>query len=317
MENSRNKKNTDLVPSLMEWAYMGDYRKAISDLKELALKERWHYKKPDPNYPNPILSKYLKYTFFRLLKEGNISYTNKYAAFNTGLVNKLYEPIYALFEKNRQPDKQEWYFKDFCLAGQGPSGKLLTSNFNPLPVRAHYFKNPSDLIYDCNASSPQLDWEHIILDNIDRLPLDLLKEHTPSSFSLQDTTQMDVSEKKKYYSLLRDTIKGDDRKFRSIKNCFEESLKLALKRVAWNFKTAIPMYYPTKNLMSLLLPLSLLNDERIDLALVIEKTNSGNYLGHTILPLDWAYSNARLITRPDSDWLAAEIIEEINDIDKE
>ena len=92
---------------------------------------------------------------------------------------------------------------------------------------------------------------------------------------------------------------------------------MALKRVAWNFKTAIPMYFPTKNIMSLLLPLSLLNDECIDLALVVEKTNSGNYLGHTILPLDWAYCNARLITRPDSDWLATEVIEGSNDIDEE
>jgi hypothetical protein len=61
--------------------------------------------------------------------------------------------------------------------------------------------------------------------------------------------------------------------------------------------------------MSLLLPLSLIDDELIDLALVTEKTKSGSYLGHTILPLGWAYSNARLITRPDSDWLVAEKIE--------
>lgn len=317
MENSNNKKNTGVAPNLMEWAYMGDYRKVISDLKDLALEERWYYKRQDPNYPNPILSKYLKYTFSRLSKENGISYADKYAAFNTGLVNKLYEPIYALFEKNRHPDKQEWYFKDFCLAGQDTLGKLLTSNFNPLPVRAHYFENPADLIYDCNASSPQLDWEHIILDHVERLPVDLLKEHTPNSFSLQDTTSMDVLKKKEYYVSLRNAIKKDDRKFRSIKNCFEESLKLALKRVAWNFKTAIPMYFPTKNIMSLLLPLSLLNDECIDLALVVEKTNSGNYLGHTILPLDWAYCNARLITRPDSDWLATEVIEGSNDIDEE
>ena len=69
------------------------------------------------------------------------------------------------------------------------------------------------------------------------------------------------------------------------------------------------MYYPSNNKMSLLLPLSLIDDDIIDLALVTEKTQSGNYLGHTILPLDWAYSNARLITRPDSDWLVADTIE--------
>ena len=75
------------------------------------------------------------------------------------------------------------------------------------------------------------------------------------------------------------------------------------------------MYYPSNNKMSLLLPLSLIDDEVIDLALVTERTPSGNYLGHTILPLDWAYSNARLITRPDSDWLVADKIETVDDID--
>ncbi|MCH8297896.1 MAG: DUF3825 domain-containing protein [Chloroflexi bacterium] len=44
------------------------------------------------------------------------------------------------------------------------------------------------------------------------------------------------------------------------------------------------------------------------MALPVEKTISGNYLGHTVLPLDWAYKNARLICRPDSDWLVPETI---------
>jgi len=39
-------------------------------------------------------------------------------------------------------------------------------------------------------------------------------------------------------------------------------------------------------------------EECVDMALAVEKTPSGNYLGHTALPLDWAYTNARLICRP-------------------
>ena len=120
---------------------------------------------------------------------------------------------------------------------------------------------------------------------------------------------METVEKKQYYESLAKAIQNDSKKFRAIKNRFSDSLDLALKRVEWNFKTAIPMYYPSNNKMSLLLPLSLLDDDVIDLALVTERTKSGNYLGHTILPLDWAYSNARLITRPDSDWLVADKIE--------
>lgn len=57
----------------------------------------------------------------------------------------------------------------------------------------------------------------------------------------------------------------------------------------------------------------LVSDEQVDMALAVEKTPSGNYIGHTALPLDWAYKNARLICRPDSDWLVPEEIIEGSD----
>jgi hypothetical protein len=312
-------KYAETIPhKLMQWAWLSDFRQAISDLKNMALKERWHYKSQNPAYPFPILSKYLTYTFFRLSKEQKkIKTTDQYAAFNTGLVNNLYEPIYALFEKNRIQGKQEWYFHEFCIPGVGKGGKILVSNFNPLPERARYYNNPSDLIYDTNAPEPQLNWNHIILDNVSRLPIDFLEENKPAGFLFRDTSTMNTIERTQYYSELSSAIENDSRKFRAIKNRFSDSLNLALKRVEWNFKTAIPMYYPSSNKMSLLLPLSLMDDEIIDIALITEKTQSGNYLGHTILPLAWAYSNARLVTRPDSDWLVADKIETSESIDED
>ena len=67
----------------------------------------------------------------------------------------------------------------------------------------------------------------------------------------------------------------------------------------------------------LLLPVCLLSDDKVDLALAVEKTASGSYLGHTMLPLDWAYKNARLVCRPDSDWLAPKEISPEADEDEE
>ena len=95
----------------------------------------------------------------------------------------------------------------------------------------------------------------------------------------------------------------DNRTYRRIINRVKDAVDLSIKRVSWNFKTAIPQYYPRVARLQLLLPLCLVSDERVDLALAVEKTPSGSYLGHTVLPLDWAYTNARLICRPGSDWL--------------
>lgn len=92
-------------------------------------------------------------------------------------------------------------------------------------------------------------------------------------------------------------------------NRLRDAVDVSIKRVEWNFKTAIPTYYPRVRKVQLLLPVCLVSDETVDLALAVEKTASGSYLGHTALPLDWAYKNARLVCRPDSDWLAPDQID--------
>ena len=55
------------------------------------------------------------------------------------------------------------------------------------------------------------------------------------------------------------------------------------------------------------MPLCLISEDHVDLALVLSKAKGG-YLAHTIFPLDWAYKHSRLITRPDSDWLRPECL---------
>ena len=93
---------------------------------------------------------------------------------------------------------------------------------------------------------------------------------------------------------------------------FKNALDIALSRVAWNYKTAIPVYYVTDHKLSLLLPLALEKKGVIDVALVCEHkldeaSGVNNYVGRTIFTLQMAYNNARLITRPDSDWLMADM----------
>lgn len=303
--------------ALTDWAYLGHYQTTISKLKELALDETWHYKDFQEDYPYPILVNYLHYTFYKLTHEKEkILYGDNFAAFNTGLVDKRYEPIYALFIKSNDYT-QEWKLFDFCIAGEGPAGKNLIRYFDEKPKRAHYFDNVSDMLYDTRCDKPTMDIKHIILDNVSRLPKNFIYENKPDDFELKNPDILSYSDRLTYYSNLASAIEKDTKTYRNMTNRFKDALELAIKRVEWNFKTAIPMYFPTQNKMTLLLPLSLVDDELVDIALVVEKTKSNNYLGHTILPLSWAYSNARLVARPDSDWLVADKIEtEIQDDDE-
>jgi hypothetical protein len=302
--------------ALPAWAWLRTFQQTLPELADLALEESWEFRhsQPNPERPHPILLSYLKYTFYRLKLEGKISVAHdggkSFAAFNTGLVDKRYEPIFALFRPNESNYPQPWQLSSFCIAAEDLDGKTLVRHFNPLPEPPHYFDTFSDVLYDVRASEPQLDWEHIILENIDRIPETLLQENCPPGFDLQDVLHAELFDRQQYYTALRGAVKGHAATYRGITNRMKDALQLSLKRVRWNFKTAIPQYFPKRNRISLLLPLALITDEKVDRALVVERTTSGNYLGHTILPLDWAYSNARLVCRPDSDWLSVQDIQE-------
>lgn len=74
----------------------------------------------------------------------------------------------------------------------------------------------------------------------------------------------------------------------------------SIKRVISNYKLAVPQYYEGK--IQLLIPLFFEDDNKPELALVVTKKD-GYYQGHTCLTLEMAYNNARLIAKPESNWL--------------
>lgn len=297
---------------LLNWAYLGYLPVTLTDLSQMALQERWEFRdtEPDPEKPLPILHSYLIHTFGRLALEKKVLVNQEVglAAFDTGLVDPRYERIHALFEPNSIGREQQWKLKGFCVAGEGLLGQSLVRYFNPLPSPPHYFDEPSDLLYDVRVGKPELDWSHVVIERIGRYPREFLADHVPPGFELQDTDELARDDRLKHWRDLGQAIEDDARTYRTIMNRVRDAVNLSLKRVSWNFKTAVPQYYPLVRRLQLLLPLCLVCDDKVDLALAVEKTVSGSYLGHTVLPLDWAYKNARLICRPDSDWLEPESI---------
>lgn len=300
--------NKEEMIHLTQWANINQ-KSAIETLKNIALPERWTYSVEDENYPSPILAKYLKWTFVKLMKEDKILYSNDYASFNTGLVDKFYKPIYAVFDKNKFK-KQPWHFIDFCVAGSSTvAARKLTDNFSHLPERASYIQNYDDVIYDTSLPV-DVNWEHIILENIDRMPTELIRQVCFGSFDVLDPSQINDNDKERYYNELRNVLESNPMRLSIISSMMDMAVETAKHRVAWNYKTAIPVYYPTDDSVHLILPLALnINEpEEISIALVMTKTPSGRYRAVTIFTLDMAYSNARLVTKPSSDWLIAESI---------
>lgn len=208
---SNFKKNTnsnkDELILLTQWANINQ-KSAIETLKNMALSERWTYSIENENYPSPILAKYLKWTFVKLMRENKILYSNEYAAFNTGLVDKFYKPIYAVFDKNKY-NKQPWHFIDFCVAGSSTiAARRLTENFSQLPERASYIQNYDDVIYDTSLPV-DVNWEHIILENIERMPIELLRQVCLGTFDVLDPSQLNECDKSHYYKELRNVLEAN------------------------------------------------------------------------------------------------------------
>lgn len=253
----------------------------LDDLAAIAQPENWD---DEGSGRQPILFNYLRYTFRRQLEEGNWRQVSSDAvapasAVNTGLLSRHFEPIYAVFEPNRNPERQPWVLSEWAR----PSSVRL-KDFDLDELRpAVYFSDPGEAVFD-----PRLpvvaNIEHIVDDNVDRYPADLQANHYLRSGML------------------------------------ERAIHVAAAKAKANWRIAAPQYYWPKGPsepghLQLLLPLSLLDPDRVDLALVIDRDPAYGphsvgellagacYRAYTVLPVEWAYRNARLITRPESYWL--------------
>ena len=255
--------------NLLRDAYLGNkemLQSKLNYLVNMAQEEQWDYK---GTTDKQILYNYLCYTYDRIKMENKIEVTDDGSAmcFNTGLLTEHGADIYAYFVKNENQNKKSG--QDWFLYGFKQRANVEMRAFRKYPDIADYFTTPADFIYD-KSLELSIDYEHIIDDNYDRF----------TGIGLTD----------KYM----------------INGLLENAVKRIIEKVKRNYKLAIPQYYTDKNTgeskIQLLLPLFLQSKDVADLALVVDK-GEFNYVGKTILTLDWAYVNSRRIVRPDVDWL--------------
>lgn len=235
-------------------------------LAGMAETENWDYRFTESSTTKPILRSYLRYTFLRLSETGRVVTGDGHTGFNTGLVDHLQREIIAVF-------------------------RPLHAGAERLTLEAFYFEGDRQLLHYFGAEQPRLatyfdDPTQLIYDH--RLPLYLAVDHVDERLARAPEE-------------LRDNPHG----FIAAINGQRDNI---MKRVARNYKTAIPHFYRPhggQGQLQLLLPLTLVRPDRVDLALAVERIRD-TYRANTVLTLDMAYTNARLITRPDTEWLRPE-----------
>lgn len=253
------------------------YNQKLEMLAKMAQPEKWTYKRIQDSDPYRILRNYIQFTYNRLDEENKFidSADGCFRCMNTGLLTVYNQEIVAIFARNTMAGKQPWFLNGFFKE----TDKFFTTNFSTLPLMADYCDNVRDLIYD-NSLDLNLRKEHIIDDNFERF--------VDAGYS-----------NKELISVLLDSAKG--------------TLEKKLKR---NFKLALPFYYhnteTNERKIQLLAPLYF-PGAPVRLALVLNKVQSDAkvyYEGVTVLPVEWAYMNSRLIVKPDEEW--AKIMDEID-----
>ncbi|MEO0898929.1 MAG: DUF3825 domain-containing protein [Bacteroidota bacterium] len=261
---------TDTRPALERFARLSQWRLRLEELVLLAKRENWNLH-PEDEKGHPILENYLYHTFARLEEEHKILYSQdqqgrKLSCFHTGLVTEKEEEIFAFFEMNKKGRRIRGYIKHpaWELIGFAEESHRLMSSFPYKPKLPLFTEDPAELIYDLRKRLV-IDFDHIIDDHQERFPKEL----------------SEVGREELGIMLRRATER-------------------ASFQVQRNFRMAVPQYYNGN--IQLLLPLCLLHPQKIDLALVIGRDQE-IYRANTIIPLDWAYQNARLIAPLTENWL--------------
>jgi hypothetical protein len=295
-----------------------DFAEANTFIKELESSllpgETWKFKsngtadyRPKTEYD--ILESYLHYIFEKLLNDNNdptsrnhkkiiFSADQKYALFNSGLLNKFAQDVYILGEVYGDVNGK-FTLSNPIVAG-GKVELMRKYNFESaalasFPSVVEFFHNLDDIIYD---SDVEID---LNFDNLSHIIEDGAKRNR-------------FTEK---YTVLYE--KGD---LPAITSTLTAAIENARKIAKRNYKYVVPQYRSARRgepgKIQFLMPIYLDRQygERPDFALVlnIEVMSDGSrfYTPETILELSWAYNNARVICKPEDTWLNPATIDSLS-----
>ena len=236
----------------------------LAILAGVARSENWESSRSGGDAPRIVLKHYIQDTFAQVEEQGKIAVATEMSG----------RPI-ASFNTGLVTGNQEELYGYFegnpgAKAGQKWIFRAFCTAADPrlyhfaaLPAPATYYARGEELVFDPGRVL-MVDYAKVTADVI-------LHSHSGQTGHMVSSRQI-----------------------------LEEAVKSSLVRVKRNYKTAVPMYY--NRAIRLLLPLCLQTHGKADLALVIERNNK-EYGASSVLPLNEAYRYARLLARPDNDWL--------------
>lgn len=259
-----------------------DGNEFLEDLADNTIPEKWTYSYHRSGIPHPILKAYIENIFEKLKKEsGKIlrSDDGSFIIFNSNLLDKYFHEIYIIAEvadgENESSYRNPFRMKSLTdlIRLKFTVNSQQLKDLKQLPEKPAFFRDINEVIFQTSWIIDRSfeKFEHIIEDRKDRFP--------PGHQN-----------------------KKNDELARSLDNAINYAVAIAHR----NYKFIVPMYRPQFDKIQLLMPIYLSGSftEKPDFALILDPdTEHQIYTPQTILPLDAAYQNARLIAKPDEYWL--------------
>lgn len=276
----------------------------LERLAQMAIEETWTAS-IEKNRTYGILRSYITHTLYRLRDEDRLApagtprkvdEVNGRIYFNSGLLSRLFRQIIIVGDKKELkidiPAFGVHTYDMICSVAPYSENdreiaKIYDGTTYKIPGIAQYFKEKTEVIFDAEIAI-RLNDMHIFEDGVERKRL----------------PKYDVE-----YQECKNNQAAKDALLARIARDFDSAILRARLMAERNYKLAVPQFWRETGEIQFLLPIYLGEMEEADkpqCALALALDRSGRvpyYRGATILTLDMAYNNARLIAKPDVFWL--------------
>ena len=302
---------------LARYAVLGTWDSILGDLARMAAPERWNYP-GTPVVPSAagdtrygVLREYLAVTFHRARSQGKLveAADGSFSAFNTGLVTASLEDIFACFEPTGSDIP--WRFAWFAQAGSGDLGRQIASKLQRVPEPATYIERLEDIL-PREGARLALDYRALLGDCLGRLPRGFLNniladmEGPVANIDRMGEASLSPTERAQAKERLARFIGDVPAARRRFARALEDAAEQALAACRRSYRTAVPVFDPACDALKMLLPLRLVDDRAVDVALVVESLPSGNLQGISLVTLARAYACARIVSSEQPSWLCAD-----------
>lgn len=239
--------------------------KKLRYLTEIAEKENWYQKDKNTEKITSVIFYYVIHTFEQVFKQGKISIDESEckAIANTGLMTPQGDEIYYYFEKS------DYYDDTNELSNYWHFKKFLIEN-DKETIRLELDKpqiatyfEDYNELYFDPSKEIAINFDHIFGDRNERLPEEF------------NALPIDVA-----------------------RQVFNGFLDFTIKKIKRNNRIPVPQYYKGK--IMFLIPVIIFNTNTVIIAV---ECLGNKYIANTTLTKGMAYNCARLLNKPESNWL--------------